>query len=251
MRSQKLILTLLAVFSFFSCAGRPNLVNYPSREIDRPAIVPEGLSKWYIFSSLVKSKDDVSSDRNTIDVSPLSFESSLSENWSLLWSPLPFGVKYQFFNTEQNRLAFLTFLGFSYGTGSGLKLFPNFALYYRLKLTSDFGFDIEPFFDPLISYKDGQKYRWTAGFSAGPLFQLSDSVSIKPVFLYNVFRGQPAIESFYSDDDQTQYRTGLGLRATVNLNRQWTFEPSYKYLGLSSPNGYRSDEVNLNFIHIW
>ena len=254
MKLQKFILSIgsiMAALSLLSCAAGPSISNYPQREIDRPATVPDGLSKWYIQTEVSKYKDNFSHEVTTYDINPVGFETSLSDDWSLIWSPLPFGVSHQFWNTQQSRLSFLVFLGFGYGSISGLKLSPNLRMSYRLKLTKDLGFDLTPYFDPDIYFKEGYKYRWSAGFSAGPLFQVSDSVAVKPTILYKVYHGRPFIDADYSDDDQTHYRTGLGLEASVYLSQQWTFEPSYKYIGLTSPNGYAEHDLHLNFIHIW
>jgi hypothetical protein len=246
-----LVLILLMTIFFSACAGRPALENYPTREIDRPYTVPEGLTKWYVNASLTNRKDEKSAAETFSFINFFTWQTAITDSWSLLWLPLPFGVSHQFWNTENSRFGFtavMRYIGF--GSISGWHLGPYLSGSYRYKFTSDFAIDLGGYFSPEISLNADQTYRWDSNIYFGPLFQVNDSTTLRPSIIYSVALEQAYISTPFTDADEINKRIGAELSATFALGKQWTFMPSYSYFSNKS-KGWESHTVDFDFTHIW
>jgi hypothetical protein len=229
---------------FAGCASGPELEKYPRREIDRPYTLPEGVATWHIpiVTGVVQDSDE-SVFVPPIAV-PLIWESALSDDWNLIFYPLPLGVSHQFANTESARTGFTLLNSFSYSSLRGFRLIPNIAFGYRAKLDRDTALDVTPSVTLDIPFEKGESFRWSAALGVGPLFQLSETFSLKPSVSVGVTRGWTYELSSNLDDlevrDTTTFTLGAGLASVWSFARQWDLRPAYVYSGSTSSDGLRA-----------
>lgn len=86
---------IFSLFPLLSCTSTPKLADYPSRQIDRPAVLPEGVSSWSPF--FARSLDP---DRHSY-LYPFRWEQGYTERLSLVWMPLPFQARYRLQQDDQ------------------------------------------------------------------------------------------------------------------------------------------------------
>lgn len=245
---------LLSVFA--GCASGPALEKYPRREIDRPYTLPSGVASWHIpmITGVVRDSDE-SVFIPPIPV-PLIWDSALSDDWTLHWYPLPLGVSHQFQNSEQSRTGFTLLNSFSYSSTRGLRLIPNIAFGYRLKFSGDTALDVTPAVTLDIPFENGESFRWSGGLSVGPLFQLSDTFSLKPSANFAIARGWTYEISTDLDQleirDTTSFNLGFGLGSVWSFARQWDLRPGYSFSGFSSRSeALRAHLLTIDFVHFW
>ncbi len=233
------------------CAGRPNVANYPTREIERPYTVPVGLAKWRVSSGYNEMKDEKSAAEKSFNLHFLNWETALNDSWSLLWFPAPFGVSHQFWNTENSRLGLTVAINYLiYSSLNGWKISPTLAGSYRYKATPNIGIDLSSSFTPRLSFKGGQSYQWYSNVTLGPLIQITDTVAIKPAITYAAALEQPYISSLTTDPTEMNHRIGAALNSSFSVGQQWTILPSYSYFS-EKAKGWESHNLDLDFVHVW
>src|SRR5436309_3246080 len=92
-----MIVSALTVLS--GCASGPALEKYPRREMDRPYTLPTGVASWHIPTIFGHIQDDTSSSTILPIPVPLIWETALTDDWNLIFFPLPFGFSHQISNT--------------------------------------------------------------------------------------------------------------------------------------------------------
>jgi hypothetical protein len=130
--AQGLLLCWLSVLSI-SCASCPDVDKYGRREIDRPFTLPHNVDSWTLGSSLSSFQEyEGSSDREqTLLINPFQWQQSLSDNFNLLWAPIPLGFLYQFHNSPEHRFGVQLATGIGYSSFRGLILSPTLMTPYR------------------------------------------------------------------------------------------------------------------------
>src|SRR5690349_14594687 len=113
------------------CASGPALDKYPSREIDRPYTLPKGVAAWHVPASYSVVSTNTSPASSSFAINPLVWQSALSDDWNLIWFPVPLGVSHQFMNTEKNRLGFTFVTGVGYGSYQGWFFSPALSVSNR------------------------------------------------------------------------------------------------------------------------
>jgi hypothetical protein len=238
-----------------SCASGPELDKFDRRELDRSYTLPKGVAAWHILAVGGEIRDDSSSTTLYPVPLPLVWETSLSDDWNLIFAPLPLGVSHQFANTETARYGITLLTGFRTGSISGFRLLPTLAFSSRFKLSRDLAVDVTPNFQPDIPFKGGQKFLWSAGVELGPVFQVSDRFSWGPRASLDVSYGKaPGAFSITEDLNlvaETSFVGGLGLNGTWVLGRQWDLRAGYGYSGLGARNGFRAHLGILDLTHYW
>lgn len=256
LRSSVQALFALSVLSFFAgCASGPELEKYPRREIDRPYTVPEGVATWHIPTIFGVVKDANESVTLPPVPVPLIWETALSDDWNLLFYPLPLGVSHQFSNTESARTGFTLLNSFSYSSVSGFRLMPNLSFGYRLKTSAELAIDFTPSVTLDIPFESGEPFYWAAGINVGPLFQLSDTFALKPNTTLGLSRGWAFSRAGDLDkleiEDTTEFSLSLGVSSVWSFARQWDLRPSYTFAGLASGTSLKAHLGVIEFVHFW
>jgi len=237
------------------CASGPQLESYPRREIERPYTLPEGVAAWHIPTIFGYIRDNSSLKTLPPVPFPLLWESSISDNWNLIWSPVPLGFAYQISNDDKVRNGVSVLTSLSYSDSSGLRLQPHLAYSFRYKFSSNLALVVEPSFKPDIPFKSGEKFLWFGGIAVGPLFQLSNTFSLQPAVSLDIAHGRANNSSDYYDDSEISEKTdtsaGVGVSSVWSISRQWDLRSSYGYSGIGAGNGYRSQIAALDFVHLW
>lgn len=250
------LLSVLIIILISSCASSPRLATYPSEEINRPYTLPDGISSWRSRLSVDYEKDDLSPSTTTADVIFLNWTQALTDSWTLLWGPLPLGVSHQFWNTPESRAGFTASLGFSHSSFYGDKIYPAMSFSYRHKLNTSVAIDFTSYFTPTLSFQSGEKYRWSAGISAGPIFQIQKDFSLKPEVRWGARLGKPTLHTaiYYASNvygDEITWATDLGIKAQWSLNPSWDIKAGYFYIGIGEKFGYQDHNLQLEFINYW
>jgi hypothetical protein len=237
------------------CASGPELEKYPRREIDRPFTLPKGVATWHIPTIITEVSDSDSSEFLAIPV-PLIWEQSLSDDWELIWAPIPLGVAHQLVNDSEDRLGMTFFAGFSYSTVQKFRLIPTIALSWRRRFSSDWALDLRPSFTPDISFESGRSFRWSAGLSIGPVWQASEIFALQPTIGLGVAKGRTVLSDANDFDaidftDQTSFSASVGVGSTWSISRQWDFRPSYHFGWFTGDNGINAHVGILEFVHFW
>jgi hypothetical protein len=180
------------MFVAMGCASGPELDRYTRREIERPYTLPQGVASWHIPTVFGHIRDNSSSNTIPPIPFPLLWEQSLSDDWNLIWAPLPLGVSHQFSNTVESRVGFSAFAGFSYSTVQGFRFSPTLSFDYRHRFSNELALDLTPSFTPDIPFTKGEEFRWSAGLTTGPLFQLTDTLALKPNVSLGLTQGRAA-----------------------------------------------------------
>jgi hypothetical protein len=257
----KILVALGICVLAFGCASGPELAKYPEPEIDRPYTLPVGVATWHI-PALVGEVVGPSGGRSTLYPVPvpLEWESSLSDEWNLIYLPIPLGVSHQFYFDRSSRIGATLFGGFSYNSTEGFRAAPTLTASYRQALSKDVALEVGPSFTPDIPFKSGQNFYWSASFAAGPVFQTDKRFAVKPAVSLDAYHGRYAkggmTETTYSTVDgstviDTTVAMGLGASAVWSFDRQWDFRPSYNYTGIGARDGAHAHIGVVEFVHFW
>ncbi len=243
----------------FRCASGPELEKYSRREIDRPYTLPKGVANWHILTNVVNVTSNNGS-QTQFGFSPLIWESSLADDWNLLWLPLPLGVSHQFVNNAQDRLGFAFVAPISYRTNQGIYFKPTLAFSERRKISKDLAIDIIPALTVDLMANSNTSLAWSASLAAGPVFQINDEFALKPTLLLSVNNNPylAPIGLIQSDEPlgsnllaNMDFNLGMRVAAVWSFARQWDLRPSVAYTGVASQSSARSSDFIIDFVHFW
>jgi len=256
MRTQLKLLLSLCIFGglFTGCASGPELDKYPRREIDRPYTLPKGVAAWHIPGGYTNTVSNSAPAASAGLIYPLVWESSLSDDWNLIWFPIPLGVSHQIMNTDKTRLGFSFLSGFGYGSSQGWFFSPTLSVSDRHKISNDIAIEVTPSvaFDITTG---GGPVRWAANVSTGPVLQLSDEFALKYSLVLGVANGKDVMSGFQDSSSVpvgvTSFNMGMGMSAVWSFARQWDFRPSYSYSGIGSQNGQQNNTLFADIVYFW
>ncbi len=262
----KCILSGLLLLTLVSCAAGPKLADYPRREIDRPFTLPKGIATWSTigYESFEHYRGffdgEVYTDRSGVPILPLVWRQSLSDDWNLLWAPIPVAAFYQL----RSDAAATTGLIFGYGlklSDYGYSAGAVSAAYsHRQKLSSDFAVDFMPTVTPWFPLGHKAKWDLQSSVAAGPFWQVADLFSVSTgarlvlrkysttVISGNFFEANSL--DIYTRDD---WKLSLPVYARLNWSfaRQWDFEASVEYQKIGEVEPYSNLLVGYELRHYW
>lgn len=220
-----LLVGLAAVVS--GCAAREIVDNYPLREIDRPYTLPFGMKSWGIQAGAWSEGDDPdtvgeeSTGRGFVN--PFLWETPVSDKVSVVWWPLPLGLKWQITKDKNDRVG-LTVIP---------ALFYNWAeLAYRRHFQPNHAFEIS--YEGLeydFIFFEGSERKIRLGY----LWQFNDEQYFKLGAAPGVLRGdsdffESIFEGIGTSTGDLQYEVkamtfdvGWGYR----LSKQWNLDLDY------------------------
>ncbi len=234
-------LSLLILFCLFlgaGCASKTNLAEkYPLSEIDRPYTLPYSVDSWNIWLIPVE---------NSVLPHPLIWEMSLSDDFSVVWVPLPLGIKWQIHREEKHRLG---------ASAMYLLLGGTADVDYRYRLAQDWALNLNynvSEFDTLIL-----KIHLST-FSAGPLYQFTQKFAGKISF--SKFSGYVSagiltnaiLSSFGSvtSNSRTYFDgEGANLDLYYSFNHQWNLNLGISMMNIDSVGSSASGKLALS--HLW
>lgn len=235
-----------------ACSSRPELGNYPQREIDRPYTLPDGVTSWSTVASGYYAKDADSSSFGAPIPVPLIWDQSLSDSLDLLWAPIPMGLRYQFLQNEDWRLGGTVAWGFSIASSSGFSIYPSASLNARRFFGGQWALELGLTASASYSFKSKDS-SWSTGLQAGPLWQFNDAHALK---VANAFAVTDSFSAEIEDDDISE---GVGTRFTVtpgmthfwNFSQQWNLSSSYFFSGIGYDNDFQAHNFTLVLEHLW
>ncbi len=248
---KKLVLPLILVLA--ACTSAPELQKYPRTEINRPYTLPEHVAAW-----ITPIPFGIFSDGSrTITIPPipipLFWKVGLSDTWTLNFSPLPLGLSHQLYQSDTQLLGVSFGTGGGYSSGSGVVFAPYGSLLWRQLLTPTLALEVSPSVNFRLPTRAAAQ--WSAGVSAGPLVQLSETFAAR-------VKAALSLEENYSPSftevgivntttsPTPELTLALSASFTWSIHRQWDFDASYTYLGIGQ--GPLDAHVGmLQFAHYW
>jgi hypothetical protein len=224
------------------CASSSALKKFPKRQIDRPYSLPEGVSAWKTFAvgSIIKS-DQTTRYQIPIPI-PLVWEDSFSDDFDLIWAPIPLGFRFQLSktNTVLSGASFVP--GFGYDSKKGLSINPGITSLFRMYVDNYWALDSHINFSGTYFPSENEK-EWTVGIKVGPLFQIQNNFAIKPTLTGAIHN---------SDDSKSVNVTApIGLWTSWLFHRQWELESTYNLSIIGYKNGHSRHQLRMTLIHYW
>ncbi len=239
MNIKSYLLVLLCLSTGLGCASKNKLVEkYPLSEISRPYTLPNNVDSWSVLAFPFES---------TFLVNPLYWEMSFSDTFSLVWAPLPLGLKWQILNTENHRLG----VSAIYVVLGGLA-----NLNYRYKTAGSWALDLDYNYTSFDVYL--LKLDMSTG-SIGPLYQFTDRIAGK--IYISTFTGRVS-SGLVSDIIDTAFGgvrsnssldfsgTGGGLDLFYSFNHQWNMKAGVSAMNVKGI-GSITPAANLSLTHLW
>lgn len=216
------------------------------RFIDRPYTLTKGTALWKV--SVTISRD--------FDIFPFYWEQGLTDDLTLVWFPVPFEVKYQLQRNRRLRIgAALNILGPLNYRNADFTWSPYLQGNLRFFLSSRLAIAMDPLFAAEVS-RSGNGISSTMALPLGPLFQLTDQLSLQPRIELRLESGNPRdwylgtlppheqSKSFHS-------RTPIGMSLNWQFLSAWEFEGDYTFLKWGYRNGYHNHQLFLNLLYFW
>ena len=243
-----LMMCLCLIFLIFitGCASRgTQLDKYPMEHIDRPYTLPKGVHTWEIATlSYIPIK---SSQSNSSLVHPLIWRSALSDNVSLLFTPLPLGLSYQILHNDTHRLG-TTVVYLFYSSSASIS--------YQYRLGNNWairtGFD---YFNR--SDLDGNDEEKGTSVILGLLYQAGSRLSLEPwVSKARIieFQNRYIFSNYGTDVEVTRYpyeSITYGLSALYTIGRQWDVTMNLSQNYIVEYDRKSSLHLSLRLIHYW
>lgn len=238
MKIKNYFLAFLFLVLGFGCASKNKLVeNYPLSEVSRPYTLPDNVDSW---NTVMRVFEGVT------PIYPLVWEMSLSDDFSLIWMPLPLGFKWQLHNDETHR----------FGVSALYLILAGVAdVDYRYKINDSWAFDVN--YDRMSGEYLVANIDMTT-VSAGPVYQFTDRFAAK-VSLSKVtgrlsagILTKAVITSFGivpSNDSIGFTGTGGGLDLFYSFNYQWNLKAGVSLLNIDNVGNATTGNVVLS--HLW
>ncbi len=220
---------------------------YPLRYIDRPFTIPKGMYDLFVSLTAANSESTRKEMQLLGYLTELRFRQPITNDFNLLWQPLPLGVHYQPKRSETTVSGVGWNLGWMFQGNLGYK--PEFSSYLRHTLDTKRAIEMDLHYYFFLPFKAAPSIWsgsiWSGTFRIGPVFQQTDKLAFSPrigmtlenVLLSRLFRpGRTHIE--------TRVRSASArITFPFSLWLNWAIAPSldasfdYSILG----SGFRED----------
>ncbi len=213
------------VLALAACAPGARLADYPSRVIDRPYTLPKGVAAWSspTVGGVGFSHGEVN---GVVPVPyPLLWQIALSDDWNIIFAPVPLAAMWQITNGDYLRMGTLIVAGLGYSPQRGFELEPSIELSLRLKAGRDVALDLTIDGNLQIAAEVPNLDAGSAGATLGPLVQLRDDLHLRPRLSLRYEGGARYTDLFAGEIGDIPRRenvtVGLGLEGGLVLSRQW------------------------------
>jgi len=192
------LIQYICVFSTFllwSCATPSELDKYSTREIDRPYTLSSGLNTWKTINTAVFDST-ASQSFSGAGVFPFNWEQGLTDNLTLIWTPIPLQFRYQFYRNSTSFVGlYFSLLGPTYARGYDFNWSPTLNFAIRRKMSEYLAIEGTIIGEPEIN-RNNPLGASTYGVQWATWFQASDNwaLAVKPHFLWEM--GDPRSRYF-------------------------------------------------------
>lgn len=243
----KSVFGLFAFFIFTACVGGPAAKEYPTRFIDQPYVLPQGMKALDFGASYSVLDEDYDGKDETLGPL-LRWRAGIGKNFEMPAYPLPLIFKYQFGHNENSTSGIMFGSGIGYSSYRKWIFSPELTVYYRHKLSSKFAWYISPSHHRTF-YVDGETSEEVrTAVETGPLFQITDKqvvgVFVDPRWTrYNVEIPDLIVFNDPTYSFATRFALPIGIQYGIRTSQQWELNLKYSYTGIYS------DNHNHNFSH--
>ncbi len=261
MHSFKRVFNPLLTFIIFSslitaCASGPQLENYSRSEIDRPFTLPSGVASWTTEFAIDHQMNPSGYPQTSSILDPMIWTQSLSDDWNILWAPIPLGVMYQLNKDDSDRMGLGLLMGASYNSINGFDLRPTLTFSERHYFSKSFAVDASPGLTARLPFQSGQRPFLLAGITFKGVFQLTPTFALLPGFSIDEYRwesnatdldaqGRPLSEVY------THVVVPLSFEAKWSVSRRWDLNASFTYSKIGYMDGYSDEQGAVNAIYYW
>lgn len=248
-----LLVSFVAAILASGCASGPELEKFSRSEIDRPYTLPEGVTSWSTVAFFQSAKDKEGSSSVFPVPIPLLWQTSLSDNWNLIWAPIPLAVSHQLSYSKDEVVGATFGIIPGYASGLGFRISPVLEGYYRHRLGTRLALEATPSVSASY-YTEQGPWRWYTGLKVGPLFQVTDTLAFRTKVSFNATYGEASLNSVSSSllpELSTRFTVPLSASVNWNFHRQWDAGLSYTYSQLGHINDYVSHSGFLSLVHYW
>ncbi|MBI3558578.1 MAG: hypothetical protein HY074_20095 [Deltaproteobacteria bacterium] len=246
------LLALVVVIAGSGCASGPKLDNYPRSQIDRPYTLPNGVNAWHIIAPMIYARDNDGSFFFPPVPIPLVWRQSLTDDWALLWTPVP-TVQHQFLHTKTDVIGATLGYNIGYGSVNGVSAGPVLNGTHRHNFSEKLALETNANFSANY-YGRTQVFNWSTGLTSGPFFQVSPLMALGPrtgLAFEHGYYSNYAVTSKIAPSASTRVTVPLGFWWQYSFSRQWEMTMDYNYLHIGYDNGFYSHVALLSFIHTW
>ncbi len=215
---------------------------YPLRYIDRPFTIPKGMYD-ILFTFSVTNMESTKQQFELLGyLSEFQVRQPLTNDFNLLWKPLPLGIHYQPKRSETTVSGVGWNLGWMFQGNLGYK--PEFISYLRHTLDAKTAIEMDLNYFTFIPFKAFPSI-WSGTFRIGPIFQQSERLAVSPRFgmtLENVLRArlyQPGRTHFETRVTSESARVTFPYSLWVNYAVSPALDVSFEYSVLGS--GFREE----------
>jgi hypothetical protein len=249
-------LILLVPLCLTGCAGRDALKKFSQREIDRPYTLPYGTASWQTQLNVELFENPATTSVIPM-ADPFIWQSPLSNDFTLVFFPLPLGIKYQVNRDENGYIGLSLYSGITFSSDEGFRLKPSLNWSRRDILSREIALQSDLSFNPIVGFGSQQPFYWSAIFWFGPLWQITDTIAILPRAAVSLHQNDIPGSEFVDRESpvrpgvQTRFAIPLGLKAFWNFDPQWSLDGAYSLYRLGEVDGFSAHLFAIEFAHYW
>ncbi len=243
----------LSIVLLAGCASTGPVEKVKPRAIDRSFVLPVGVASWSTIAVLGNLKTPTENLFIPPIPIPLFWERALTEDLTLVWNPLPLGLKDQISQSETDLWGVAFGIGAAgYGSVTGWIIEPTATLHNRTQLNSEWAIQSKVGGSYSLTTQDGISDGYSLSIGSGPLYQVSDTFAVNASI--DVQTSKSTVVGSGGISEQTSDTTSTMLPLTVGgdwrLAPQWGFAASYSYFGLGSSD-WSANLLVMNLTHYW
>lgn len=245
---------IAGVLAFISaCASSPELSKLET-PLYRSEILPKGVASYYLIAGIGLNSD---SDSDAY-VFPIYWEHGVSERLTLVWMPLPLGIRY-LLSAEARRWTWIEgdLLGYVYAQQRVFLWRPSASVTHKWLFSDKWGahlglflkteVDRGPFsLSPTLGARFGaetQPFDWL--FVSASLLPMVEKGETRASYL----GGAPA--SSLGHDSPSRFRLPLEFRLSVQKSMRWKAEARLTVYRIGYESGYLGLPLFLSVSHFW
>jgi hypothetical protein len=240
----KIIIILLSLFVVSCSSTGEKLNSYDREEINKPYTVPAGIKTW---ETTVSSVFPITSDESNFWwFNPLQWKTPLTDNFTIVWGPLPLGMDVTLYNKEKSTVglsASYYFIYFYSELSYRYKISDWFAIKPRIYY-SNFNFIFEERKRVAeINFLFQMNEKWSLGANVG-----KGNLRMDNDFYGRLFSALSGTTvSFKENYNITTY----GLTSNIQLGKQWDVNTSLSQIYVNDLNKSTALFFDASFIHYW
>lgn len=204
---------------------------------------------------MMYSRDELGDEKRKpfVQALPLNWEQGLTDHVSLIWTPIPVQLKWQYWRTQDAYLGFyVNLLGRTWSRVKDFDWSPILSTTLRKKLSKRFATELSVSAE--VDFKLKQTANWTLGSQVGILYQVADTWMTAFHLDILAEKGSPRSRYLgtlpFERSDGVHYLYPLNFSVVGSLTEQWELDATCRYIALPSLH-YRSYEVFLSLLYYW